>query len=393
MSFGKNTQPDPLLASLLRPKGDSSGGETVAAFGAPASRWMLTGVRRSLFRQGLLMSSMRYTRSLNSTFNDHLRDGMLKWLVDDTVMRHPNDPFAIDVHTRDRDCLTYYHGTTKLLSIRHDLNDQLIAFADKAYAEAKGYEELMRKWSPADLARAEHDRKLVSGYLESASARATDGYYRNREEGFWQNRLSTAFGRNWKPGMDWLIVDRECVVGFDSDGDRRQVLDPIQEKFQRFRDELQKADPKKWGQPSEKGLGNECDFLAIGPSDELYCIELKHRSYTRGIYWGSLQVAVYAEVFSAALPCITNDLKELVRQKVDLGLLPCEALKRLPRETFRKVVPVLAVADPNDASSCWTRLAEVMTQCRESVVSVVEIRNYDDPAPVPHLWTVNHPVR
>jgi hypothetical protein len=134
-------------------------------------------------------------------------------------------------------------------------------------------------------------------------------------------------------------------------------------------------------------LGNQCDFLAIGPSDELYCIELKHGSNTSGVYWGSLQVAVYATMFREALPSITDDIKAVVRQKVALGLLGKDAIDRLPGDgkTFRKVVPVLAIAEPNDKSACWGRLNEVMNRCPESLASVVEIRNYRDPAPVPRL--------
>jgi len=87
-------------------------------------------------------------------------------------------------------------------------------------------------------------------------------------------------------------------------------------------------------------------------------------------------------VFAAALQQISEDIKTLVHQKVALGLLPPDALRRLPKGEFRKIVPVLAVADPNDLSACWDLLGQVIARCRDAQAIVAEIRDYDDPAPV-----------
>jgi len=332
------------------------------------------------------MPAMRYTRCLSATYIDHLSRGPLKFFVERVSSWNHQDPFAFDLQIREGDQVTCYHGTTSLLGLRHDAaTNQVTASAAEAYASAAGYKDLMTGWSPGVLERVENDRRLVSDYLLSAAAESTDGHYRNREEGYWQNLLSQAFGRNWQPGMDWLIVDREAVVGFASDADRRQILGPIQAKYERVRADLQNEDSRTWGQPTDKGLGNECDFLAIGPAGELLCIELKHGSNTSGIYWGALQAAVYRDIFAAALSSISDDIKALVRQKVAIGLLPHKALARLPDGEFRCVVPVLAVADPNDRSACWDLLDKVMQRCPDARVPVVEIRNQQDPAPVPRL--------
>ncbi len=326
------------------------------------------------------MPAMRYARRLSPRFLDHLENGPLRFLVSNVSSWNPADPYAFDLQIREGDRLMYYHGTTALLTIRHDPGDGVLeCTASSTYTQAAGYEHLMKRWPATDQ---DSLCTLVPTYLVSAASLAKDGYYRNREEGYWQNRLCFAFSQNWCPGMDWLIIDREAVVGFGSDSERRSVLDPIQVKYQKVKDDLQRSDPKTWGQPNAKGLGIECDLLALGPSGELYCIELKHGSNASGVYWGCLQVAVYREVFATALPHITDDIKTLVRQKVSLGLLPRQALSRLPQGEFRNVLPILAIADPNDLSSCWTLLGEVMRGCPDARTTVAEIRNYEDPAPV-----------
>lgn len=147
---------------------------------------------------------------------------------------------------------------------------------------------------------------------------------------------------------------------------------------------LQEQDSTRWGKNEGKKFGNECDFPAIGPSGELFCIERKHGSKASGVYWGPLQVSVYRDLFETALGAITEGIKSLVKQKVLLGLLPQDALSRLPQGEFRKVVPVLAVAAPNEQSACWEMLGEVMRNSSGRGVIVTEIRNYSDPAPVIH---------
>jgi len=52
------------------------------------------------------------------------------------------------------------------------------------------------------------------------------------------------------------------------------------------------------------------------------------------IYWGPLQVSLYKNAFEKSLQYISKDIKDMVKQKIRLGLLPSEAAKRLPVENF-----------------------------------------------------------
>jgi len=327
---------------------------------------------------------MRYARLLSRSFSDLLLPpGPLHFLLRDFRGWIDGDRFALDVQLRDGNKLMFYHGTTVLLNIAHGVNVGDVSLsAASAYGNVPGNRELMRRWPAVEFGTL---KELVPAYLRSAVAASGEKYYRNGQEGYWQNRLALAFGPDWRPGMDWLILDREAVVGFGNDAERSAIQSAAQQKFLAVRTLLQQENPSLWGKPDSKNLGNEADLLALGPDRELYVIELKHGGNADGIYWGRLQAAVYGDIFRQALGQISNDILELTVQKVELGLLPREALARVPSTGLRTVVPVLMVAEPNDASSCWARLQDVLARCPEANAVLVEVRSSADVAPIPRI--------
>ena len=330
------------------------------------------------------MTDLRYSRILSQAFENHLvGNGALSILVKDPTLWSHSDRFAFDVHVREGDVITLYHGTTKLLDAHYDSRqDQVVFSASRSYSSVDGYQDLMRTWAPHELTSAERLHEVLSGYLSAASEKANDRYYRNKKEGFWQNRVSLAFGRMCHADAEWLVIDREAEVGFPSEVARQLFQEPIQEKYASIKTQVISSQGWSRGAAGARGFGNQCDFLAIGREDNLYCIELKHGSDAAKITFGPLQVAVYRDIFSKALPAITEEIKALVLQKVKVGLLPKDAVARLPKGNFRSVVPVLAVAVPNPNSSCWNRLKVVMDYLPQGSVRLLEIRDESSPVTV-----------
>jgi hypothetical protein len=318
--------------------------------------------------------TMRYDRKLSDDCCDWLGpSGPLSFLLSDFRLWALEDRFALDVQFRPGNELKYYHGTTALLTVRLNPRTPVMALsADKAYSDAKGYARVCRTWSLADAAELE---SLLPAYFQSGVELAKDRYYRNRKEGFWQNRLALAFGPEWNRDREWLILDREAVIGFPSDAERAAIQNPICQTYLAVREHLQGEDPKAFGQPDSKSLGNEVDFLGLGRRGELLCIELKHGSNASGIYWGPLQVAVYRDIFKRAIGEAADDIHQLLLQKIRLGLLPREAEERWPAGGPSEVVPILAVAMPNDASECWRLLDRVMRERPDLRVQVVKLRD------------------
>jgi len=319
-----------------------------------------------------------YPRYLSEEFlNLLVPGGPLNFLVSDHLRSAIPDRYALDLQLRDGNTLQYYHGTTSLLRISFE-GTRLLAEAANTYRNLPGFDDLFRP-HPLEPTELQECKRRLPTYLAAAVAAADSRYYRNRTEGYWQNRLSIGFGREWRPGMDWLVFDREACVSFESRTAQQELLGPHRSRLLAIRQELQAESPGVWGAPARQDLlGDEVDFLALGPDKELICVELKDGGNASGTYWGPLQACAYREDFRLVLDQVTEDIKRLVRQKIMLGLLPAEAANRIPVEKFRGVECVLAVAAPNDDSSCWDRLRDVMLRYPETRLPVVQVRSYED---------------
>ena len=210
------------------------------------------------------------------------------------------DHSALDVHFRDDDCVKIYHGHVSLLAIRYK-RGAVYGEAPDHFRNTDGYDTVTKEWlaQPGPLMEF---ASLARQYLVAAIDAAPLSDYANGTEGYWQNHLSRIFGRDWCPGMDWLVIDRESILRFDNATEKSQLLGPISERYLGIRDTLQTENPDVWGKPkSRDSLGNELDFLVLGPDDELICVELKYGSNTSGIYWGPLQVSAYRDQFEQSL--------------------------------------------------------------------------------------------
>jgi hypothetical protein len=210
----------------------------------------------------------------------------------------------------------------------------------------------MRTWRPEEK---EALRNAFQAYLPMAIKAAHRKNYRNRKEGYWQNTLCVRFGRQWKPGDRWLIIDRECVLGF-ANSNEKNLFYKSTEAFKKVMDDLQGKDPKKWGEPKGKSLGDELDMLALNQAGELCVIELKYGASNSGIYWGPLQVGLYHCAFAEAIGRISKNIETLVRQKIKLGLLPENAQTLIDRNGLAKVQRVLAITEPKPSRSSYEKL-------------------------------------
>jgi len=312
--------------------------------------------------------TVRYERSLNKESEDLLKPkGDLNFLIDGYETWLPGDPNAFDIHLREKNKIMIYHGGTRLITITCSKNSAnkdkkfVKLSADKSYSKVgASYETLMTEWASDDLVNKQKEYK---NYLIEAAKIAQDKFYNNRKEGWWSNRLSLYFGKNWNVEKEWLIFDREAVLGFKKSDEKGIFYEKMKEKYLGIRSKFRKDDPKIWGkEDSRKSFGDELDFLAIGPEKELLCIELKHGSYTSGIYWGPLQVSVYKDAFHEVASSISGDIKDIVKQKIDLGLLPAEATKWLPDGKFKEVKAIVVIADFNKKSSSKDKIKKVQDE-------------------------------
>jgi len=296
--------------------------------------------------------------------------GPLRFFITDAAGA-VDDRYAYDIQIRKNNTLMYYHGTTRVLTVCLGVKGnsppcRLDAAA--SYRKLRSYGDLA---IAMDAGNTSHMREMLVRYLADVAPRTHVRYYRNHKEGYWQNRLCVDFGRHWTAEAPWLVIDRECVIGFGDGNEKRTFYEDKLESYTDIRDRFQEQDEATWGKPAAKTLGDELDLLAIGADGRLLAIELKHGSNPGGVYWGPLQVMAYQDAFAQVLPGVSKRIRDLVEQKIRLGLLPQEAGARVAGDGLTCIRPVLAVAEPNPRSSCWHKLGTVLSalECSRPGVS------------------------
>jgi len=324
-------------------------------------------------------------------FKRQLSDGALAFLLGEgnyiipaiKSARSANVPFEFDIQIRENDTLMVYVGTTCVLAIQiYSSRKQLKFSAHETYKD-----DFLGTY---DFEKV--PRKEITKYLQRTLPKVKKNFFSKEGEGYYQNILCHLQGEKANYLNDLFIFDRECVIGYDQKVEKHYKFNPIANKYNDIRKNLQKKDPRKWGQPNEKSLGNELDMLAIDKYFNLHCMELKHGSNGSGIYWGPLQVAVYKEIFSKEIfskeiNTIFNDMKLLIGQKVDLGLLPQCAIEIFKQKsTFSGVKSHLIIAEPNYKMNCWDKMNEVINEnvedlcCKVSIVdNQGQITEYKNP--------------
>jgi hypothetical protein len=289
---------------------------------------------------------LRYKRQLSQNAFDYLLNEGCFIISEIKSARPISKPFTLDIQFREKDTLMVYMGITRILVINLDIkNSRLIFKADKAYSDP-----FLDTYSFANAPIG-----LIAPYLERIISLVRKNYFSNEAEGFYQNLICYLHGENATIDSPFIVIDRECVIGYLNNEEKIIHFVPIAKKYEAIIAREQDADPKRFGKPNGKKLGNELDLLAIDKDCNLCCIELKRGSSASGIYWGPIQVAVYKDIFNLeALRDIFPDIMKLVYQKVKLGLLPnLTNLILNGHSNFTTVKPILAIGSPNDNSSCW----------------------------------------
>lgn len=311
------------------------------------------------------------TVRFNRYFDDSTMDAIEKYRIKDLVAAIKelspdckNSQYDFDLHIREKSELMVYHGGTCLLTINFKhLHKGEINFSSKSYGGqgekqrsegcSESFKNLKGDSSVEDISKLSEN---VCAFLREAVKTVADKYYNEESEGFLSSRLSIDYGRNWEPlnDCDWLIIDRESVLGFDNKDDKDEFDKDINDEVVKAKSKLPNDD--SWTRIC-KSFGNELDFLAINKKKQLVCIELKKVSNGDGICWGPLQATVYQQAFTKALSNISSKILTLAQQKIKLGLLPEAASSWLPEEGFKSVLGVLAVAGSEKPASptYWDR--------------------------------------
>lgn len=300
---------------------------------------------------------MYYNRTLTDEFSELIEPkGNLRWLFDYVKNRDDLD-FLIGKSDK-KQWISVYRGLSRILTIKPTRNSKKIRVeAAKAYRRITPeiYGEKSLSYNFKD--ELESLRHLVE------KEEKFDRYYKNQKEGFYQNILSRKYGILGSENDEFVIVDKEAVIGYKDISEKEEKYEGIQRKYKELQRAVSENNPKRYGSKiDEKSIGNELDFLALDKEGNILLIEYKHGTNTSGIYLSPLQIGMYYDLFTTYPKEDLDDaIRKMIEQKKRIGLI--NSKWKVPK--IKGIVPVLIISDYNDKSSSKQKYDEVLGFIRQ----------------------------
>lgn len=304
---------------------------------------------------------MYYNRTLSPSFSSLIENkGPLRWLFD-YVKTNPDLDFLIGKNDK-KEWISIYRGLTRFLRI-HLPRPKGSIVIDAADKYKKMLPTLYGKKSTIDNFQDDIEKLLD----KIRNSREFDKYYNSRKEGYFQNIFSRRYGICGEANDDFVIIDKEVVIGYADNPERNTLLGPIHDKYKDSQKAVSRLDSKRYGKDlDKKPIGNELDFLALNRAGDILLIEFKHGKNTSGIYLSPLQVGLYYDLFSMLQMRQRKDLEaaiyEMLAQKQEIGLINPKWNRPL---VIRDIIPVLIISEYNSKSSGKTKYAEILDFVRK----------------------------
>ena len=305
------------------------------------------------------MTKMYYDRVLSPKFAQLLEiGGELRWLFD-FVKERPDLDLLIGKNN-DIQWISVYRGLSRCVTINEKgkING------------AKAYKQICPDLYGSNLGFEKELKKLLSIIEKEPKF---DRYYKNKKakdgkEGYFQNEFSRKYGILSNPNSEFVIIDKEVVIGYDNDETREKLLTPHKEKYKKMFRKISSINPKRYGS-TEKRFGNELDFLALDKNGNIRLIEFKHggkKCNTSGIYLSPLQIGLYYDIFTEYYKKHKEEFEDVIfkmlEQKQKIGLINPEWQCPKP---INKIIPVLVISEYNYDCSAHKKYDEIMNICKK----------------------------
>jgi hypothetical protein len=326
----------------------------------------------------MAIEEMYYRRVISDELKQLLlKEGAFHWLYQLVKARD----FLIGAN-KSKQWIYVYRGTTRLLDITEkrglvkvSANRKYLDLAERNNLNIYGVKKV------SDLNFRDDFVRLISCLGQD---KKLDRHFVNKKEGYFQNLFSRQFGICAKGTEDFVVVDKEAVIGFENKGIKAKYFGEQRKRFMKINQYLSRVAPKRYGSKlNEKALGNELDFLAVGRNGEILLVEFKHGSSTKGIYLSPIQIGLYLSLFQDYISRYQQDfirnIEDMIKQKKDMGLIPESFPTASPNGSL---VPVLIIAEYNPISSAMDKFKSVLKICREEIdggfLSELRIFNYSE---------------
>ena len=328
------------------------------------------------------MSDRYYDRELLSVFAQLLEpNGKLCWLYDYVKQRSDLD-FLVGKNN-GVEWISVYRGLSRIITIKRNLNSSglRIEAANKylQLADQLGISDIYGEIANNTIADFSSNLNLLVSEVEKTPD--FDRYYNTRKEGYYQNQFSRQYGMCSSASEDFVIIDKEAVIGYKNKDKKADIFGSLQKRFKNMQKIISSKDPERFGsQLVKKSIGNELDFIAVRKNGDLLLIEFKDGSNTSGIYLSPLQIGLYVDIFEDARKNIKDfdsTILRIIEQKRRLGLI--NSGWPIPKK-IQKLIPVLIISEFNYKSSAKEKYNETMALSRDelgnSFLNNIETYNY-----------------
>ena len=171
------------------------------------------------------MSAMaHYKRWLSDYFIEQLQ-GDYSFLIN---CNKKGDRYRYDVQFRPKDTIMIYFGGTCLLTVTCDEKNKQINFSSDSYSKEHSVEfnKILGVMSPPQRKTA------CFNFLKRASENASPKWNEVGSEGYWEQRISKLWGGPaWQEYMEMVVIDRQAVISFTDNNEKKIFYDKIKEKY------------------------------------------------------------------------------------------------------------------------------------------------------------------
>ena len=309
-------------------------------------------------KKNVKTEKMYYDRVLTPEFAQLLENGgKLRWLLE--FVREKRDDLDLLIgknKEKGSEWISVYRGLSRCISINPKGKiDGAKTYMDKQPRLYEGkkfdFENELRELLPKIKGNRNFSR-----------------YYDNHKEGFFQNEFSRKYGIKSNSDSEFVIVDKEVVIGFDNKSTKKEILeDQLKTRYRKILRKIFESFPKRYDKKIEQGpIGNELDFLALDKNGNLLLIEFKHGSNTSGIYFSPIQIGLYYDIFNKYYEDYQKDFEDVIfkmlEQKQKIGLINPDWQCA---KTINKIIPVLVISEYNKKCSAKEKYPEIMRLCRK----------------------------
>lgn len=290
-----------------------------------------------------ITSDFYYDRTMDSIIYNQIKEGgQYHWMIH-YVKEHPELDFQTGSN-RSNSWFSIYRGTSKIIKIEKNGKNK-ISYEEKYHKLCPEYYEDTTESVHLNtlLDKLKVDLTLSRYYGDESTGKKTEGYY--------QNLIARRYTFLNKPDDEFIIIDKELVIGFRDKVTKMRIFDKIdaelkyllEYKFRPLLKSLRKNVATTYG---------EVDFLGLNWNGDLIIMELKGDDPQK-TFTSPIQVGFYQRLLSQVLedyPDLYKNIACMLKQKVSLGLVTIPEGRSIPKSLSGKIKSWVIIGEEENLS-------------------------------------------